>query len=56
MGLLLEIGFLDGRPIYYNPQVVYIQNAQARILYDEESKAVIHRITAFNKGDIYVKN
>jgi poly-gamma-glutamate capsule biosynthesis protein CapA/YwtB (metallophosphatase superfamily) len=56
MGLLLEIGFLDARPLYYHPQVVSIQNAQARILHDEESKAIIYRITALNKGEIYVKN
>ena len=56
LGLLLEIGFLDGRPLYFNPQVVSIQNAQARILHGEESTAIIHRITASGRGDIYVKN
>jgi hypothetical protein len=56
LGLLLEIGFLDARPIYYNPQVVYIHNAQARILRGEESSAIVRRITADKRGDTYVKN
>jgi len=56
LGLLLEVGFLDTRPVYYYPQVVYIQNAQAHILKNEESRTIVRYITAENRGKAYVKN
>ena len=56
LGLLLEICFFQGRPLYYLPHVVYISDAQARILDNEESQSIISTLSMENYGYEYVKN
>ena len=56
LGLLLEICFFKGRPLYYLPRVVHIDNSQARILDNEESHSIISTLSMENHGYEYVKN
>ena len=56
LGLLLEICFYKNRPIYYYPRVVFIDDSQARIIDDEESKSIISTLSTEISGYEYVKN
>jgi len=56
LGLLLEICFFKNRPLYYLPQVVLIDDSQARILVNEESQSIISTLSMENSGYEYVKN
>ena len=56
LGLLLEICFFKGRPLYYLPRVVHIEDSQARILDNEESHSIISTLSMENHGYAYVKN
>jgi poly-gamma-glutamate synthesis protein (capsule biosynthesis protein) len=56
LGLLLEICFLRDRPLYYHPRIVYIHEAQACLLDDEESRSIISTLTMENGAHEYVKN
>jgi poly-gamma-glutamate capsule biosynthesis protein CapA/YwtB (metallophosphatase superfamily) len=55
LGLLLEISFIGECPVYYDPQVVYIQNAQARIITDGVAKAVLSSLYSERRGYAYAK-
>ncbi len=55
-GLLLEIGFLQDKPLYYFPRVVYIDNAQARLIQNGESKSIPSSLNLESRSHEYVKN
>jgi len=42
MGLLLEIGFIGKKPVYFRPHVISIMAAQARLRWDKSVKTVYH--------------
>ncbi len=56
LGLLLEICFYRDRPLYYYPRVVYIDEAQACLLDDEESRSIVSTLTMESGTHEYVKN
>jgi poly-gamma-glutamate synthesis protein (capsule biosynthesis protein) len=56
LGLLLEIGFLHDKPLYYFPRVVYIDNAQARLIQNGESKSILSSLNLESRSHEYVKN
>jgi poly-gamma-glutamate synthesis protein (capsule biosynthesis protein) len=41
LGLLLEISFLGEKPIYFNPSVLSIEKAQAKIINNRESEHIL---------------
>jgi poly-gamma-glutamate synthesis protein (capsule biosynthesis protein) len=40
-GILLEIAFFGGKPVYFYPKTVLIENARARFIPDEEAVSVL---------------
>jgi poly-gamma-glutamate synthesis protein (capsule biosynthesis protein) len=56
LGLLLEICFYKDRPIYYYPRIVFIDDSQARVIDNEESKSIISTLSMEISGYEYVKN
>ena len=41
LGMLLEIGFLGNRPLYYKPNIVSIERSRARIIDLEDADSVL---------------
>jgi poly-gamma-glutamate synthesis protein (capsule biosynthesis protein) len=56
LGLLLEIGFLHDKPLYYFPRVVHIDNAQAKLIQNGESKSILSSLNLESRSHEYVKN
>jgi poly-gamma-glutamate synthesis protein (capsule biosynthesis protein) len=56
LGLLLEICFLKDKPLYYVPRVVFIDDSQACLLDNGESKSIIETLSVENAAYEYVKN
>jgi poly-gamma-glutamate capsule biosynthesis protein CapA/YwtB (metallophosphatase superfamily) len=56
LGLLLEIGFLRKRPIYYKPSVVSIERSRAHIVDDVNAASIFSYIHRKKDVSEYVKN
>ena len=41
LGLLLEISFLGEKPVYFNPSVLTIDKAQAKLINNDESEFIL---------------
>ncbi len=55
LGLLLEISFIEDRPVYYDPKVVHIKNAQARIITNDDAESVLSSLYSERRRYAYSK-
>jgi poly-gamma-glutamate capsule biosynthesis protein CapA/YwtB (metallophosphatase superfamily) len=55
LGLLIEISFIEGRPVCYDPKVVHINNAQARIITNDDAESVLLSLYSERRRYAYAK-
>jgi len=56
LGILLEIGFLGGKPVYYLPHVVSIKKSRAKIIENADADSVLSYLHIGKDEDEHVKN
>jgi poly-gamma-glutamate synthesis protein (capsule biosynthesis protein) len=56
LGLLLELGFLSGRPIYYYPRIVHINNAQPALVDNADARSIISSLSVAPRSFAYAEN